>query len=119
MKLLEEGVGGVRTLQMKVKLPKVSTSAAEPLFKLDQGVADSSAGIACASMAGVKDSVLSRASEIVVASRSGVALKPLPEVFRTDLLDTDIEKRVLAFFLEKGWNDGKFGRLDSVAEKQT
>lgn len=61
---------------MAVHVPNDQEDIAEPLFKLDDGVADSSAGIICAKMAGVNRDVVIRAKEIVEALKMGKQLTP-------------------------------------------
>ena len=46
--LLVDGQNGIKTLRMAVHVPRDEKEIAEPLFRLEEGVADSSAGIICA-----------------------------------------------------------------------
>ena len=64
MNLLVDGEKGVKALQMAVHIPAHSEEDAVPLFVLEEGVASSSAGLVCAKIAGVKEAVTTRASEI-------------------------------------------------------
>lgn len=77
-KLLVDGENGIKALRMAVHVPRTETEVAEPLFRLEQGVADSSAGIVCAKMAGLQPAVVERANEIVCALKEGNQLLPVP-----------------------------------------
>lgn len=95
--LLRDGEDGVKAMQMAVNIPPDQGEIATPLFKLAPGVADSSAGIACAKLAGLNSSVILRASEIVQALKRGSQLQPCEDVFR--VLLTSPVKKVLRTFL--------------------
>ena len=70
---------------MAVQVPATTEEIAAPLFKLEEGVASSSAGLVCARMAGVKNAVIERATEIVQAVKDRHLVKPLPEILRSSL----------------------------------
>mmetsp|Transcript_16892 Transcript_16892/g.36647 ORF Transcript_16892/g.36647 Transcript_16892/m.36647 type:complete len:148 (-) Transcript_16892:3599-4042(-) len=49
--LLKDGRGGIKAVQMSIHVPESDEDDAIPLFKLENGVASSSAGLICARMA--------------------------------------------------------------------
>jgi len=111
MGLLLEGQDGIRALRMAVQLPQqprtrqdrtgrdgrpdsdpnhnaddeATAVAVVPLFRLEVGVASSSAGLICARMAGVKPAVIDRGYEIVKALRQRRRVQPLTEIIRCQL----------------------------------
>ena len=74
-----------------------------PLFKLETGVATSSAGLVCAEMAGVKQAVVERAREIVNATQARRRVEPLYEILRDALLLTDDDKENIKTLLAMDW----------------
>lgn len=100
MGLLSDGENGVRTLRMAVHVPENEKEQPTPLFRLELGVASSSAGIVCAEMAGVKPAVIERAREIVNASREKRKVSPLAEILRVQMNLTEEWSCVLWQFLE-------------------
>jgi DNA mismatch repair ATPase MutS len=92
MELVKDGENGVKALNMTMNMSQRDNETT-PLFALEDGVACSSAGIECARKAGVKESVLTRAREIIVALRDKTHIKPVPEISSNTigLSDTDIE----------------------------
>jgi DNA mismatch repair protein MSH5 len=91
MGVLVDGSSGIRALQMEVQIPEKDGEDAMPLFKLQTGVAKSSAGLMCAKISGVKMSVLERAQEIVTNMKGGKRIDPLMEVLRNQLPDHERE----------------------------
>ncbi|KAL9179395.1 hypothetical protein ACHAXT_008685 [Thalassiosira profunda] len=77
--LLKDGQDGVKAVQMSIHVPQTDEDDAVPLFKLEDGVAQSSAGLVCARMAGLNRKVVDRASDIISALKGGEQVKPLPE----------------------------------------
>ena len=115
MQLIEHGAeNGVRALQMKVSIPENPERLAVPLFALEEGVANSSAGIVCASMAGVKKTVIERAGEIVNAAKNNEKVQPLVEILRQDLGFSDVEKCLLGGFLDKDWSTVPEEEIDEL-----
>jgi DNA mismatch repair protein MSH5 len=86
---------------MAVHLPENDKEQATPLFRLEVGVASSSAGIVCAEMAGVKPAVIDRAREIVHATRDKRKVSPLAEILRVQMGLTKDACVLLSQFLEK------------------
>jgi DNA mismatch repair protein MSH5 len=105
MDMLRDGESGLKALQMSVKIPKKSTDLAIPLFKLDEGVADSSAGLACAKMAGLKQGIIDRAGELIKATKDGEEIRPLEEILRNDLPFSELEIDVLRRLVDNDWSE--------------
>lgn len=80
--LIVDGENGIKALRMAMHVPEDREDIAVPLFRLEEGVADSSAGIVCAKMAGLTRSVVTRAKEIVDTLKQGNQLTPSAEVQR-------------------------------------
>ena len=118
MGMLVDGETGVKALQMAVKIPERSTDIAEPLFKLEHGVADSSAGLVCARMAGLRQGIVERAGEVIQACREGKPIAPLEEIFRANLPFSESELALLRQLVQKDWfqaNDSEIqGLLDAI-----
>jgi DNA mismatch repair protein MSH5 len=105
MGLVVDGEMGVKALRMAVHIPGKSGEDAVPLFVLEEGVASSSAGLVCAKIAGVKDAVIARASEIVQAVKERRKIQPLTEILRGHLDLSTVAKEVLKEFIETNWQD--------------
>jgi DNA mismatch repair protein MSH5 len=101
MGLIPEAEHGFRALRMAVHFPENDREQAKPLFRLEVGVASSSAGIVCAEMAGVKPAVIDRAREIVHATREKRKVSPLAEILRVQIGLTKEACELLSQFLEK------------------
>jgi DNA mismatch repair protein MSH5 len=112
-RLLDDGENGIKALRMAVHLPRDEHELAAPLFRLEGGVADSSAGIVCAKMAGLKPSVVARAKEIVIALEEGKTLKPDPF-----LMFSPAVADVLKVFLSKtSWEDATDAEVHYLRQK--
>jgi DNA mismatch repair protein MSH5 len=105
MGLIVDGEMGEKALQMAVHIPGQSGEDAVPLFVLEEGVASSSAGLVCAKIAGVKDAVIARASEIVQAVKERRKIQPLTEILRGHLDLSTVATEVLKEFIETNWKD--------------
>lgn len=116
--LLKDEVDGIRALQMAVRVPANSSDNAIPLFKLERGVANSSAGLVCAKMAGVKGTVVSRAREILEALKKGQPVKPKDSGCNSNWVLQPAAKAALRCFLGtdnwKDANDDELGRLHEL-----
>ncbi|KAG7342107.1 DNA mismatch repair protein MutS [Nitzschia inconspicua] len=81
MDILKDKENGICARKMTVMLPdEKDNDNVVPLFKLEDGVALSSAGLACAKHAGVENDVIERAREIIDMMRKNEPIKPLPEL---------------------------------------
>jgi DNA mismatch repair protein MSH5 len=78
--LLQDGDDGITALRMAVQLPRTQNEDALPLFRLEAGVASSSAGLVCAKAAGMDKSVIIRAAEVLDALKNGRQVEPLPDL---------------------------------------
>jgi len=105
MGLLADGEGGIKALRMAVRIPETTEQLAVPLFKLEAGVASSSAGLVCAKMAGVKKAVIERANEIVQAVKERHQVQPLAEILRSNLDLTPLAKETLDQFIRTNWDE--------------
>lgn len=117
MGLVQDGLDGIKALQMKVKIPETSQDDAVPLFTLMEGIAESSAGLVCARMAGVKEAVIERATEIVQAVRERRKLQPMVEILRGELDLSDLEKEVLDWFLRTDWKSASDEEIEQFLMK--
>jgi DNA mismatch repair protein MSH5 len=80
MNVLVDCKDGIRARRMTIHLPDGDDEDnAAPLFKLENGVASSSAGLVCAKNAGVAHAVIDRAKEIIQTMRARKIIRPLPE----------------------------------------
>lgn len=105
MGLLTDGQDGIRALRMAVQVPNSEDEQAIPLFQLESGVASSSAGLVCAKMAGVKQAVVDRATEIVEATRQRRKVQPLSEILRDTLSISPHTKENIPEFITTNWAD--------------
>lgn len=84
---------------MAIHLPDSNEEdAATPLFKLENGVASSSAGLVCARAAGVNKRVVNRAKDIIGALREGTQVPPISVSKATPL--TAPSKEAVVLFME-------------------
>lgn len=117
MKLIRDEEDGFKALRMAVHLPETSGEAAAPLFKLEEGVANSSAGLVCAKMAGVKEAVIARAHEIVQAAQNGRKVQPLIEILRGTLDLSAIAKEALDDFIKTDWTSASDVCINQLLSK--
>jgi DNA mismatch repair ATPase MutS len=115
MNLMRDSSAGIRALNMEVQIPECDRETAAPLFKLRQGVAQSSAGLACAKLSGVKESVLKRAREIMTATKDGRRIEPITEVLRNAFADG--EREAVAALLTTDWKNADDEALSDFRER--
>jgi DNA mismatch repair protein MSH5 len=77
MNVIQDQTNGIKARRMAIHLPKDEEDGASPLFKLEDGVASSSAGLICAKKAGVNHEVISRAKEIIQTMREWRQIQPM------------------------------------------
>ncbi|KAL7574955.1 hypothetical protein ACA910_010776 [Epithemia clementina (nom. ined.)] len=116
MGLLKDGENGIKVNQMAVQIPKRGSQLAFPLFRLEEGVASSSAGIACAEMAGLKRAVIDRASEIVEATRERRQVRPLTEILRDSLRFRETERSSIHHFIRTDWRAATKDDVETMLE---
>lgn len=117
--LLADGRDGVKVLQMAVHIPESGEDEdAVPLFHLQEGIAKTSAGLACAKMAGVHTDVVHRAREILGALKDGHSVKPVPAKFNSNSAFQPSAKAVLRHFLGvDSWKDKSDEEIKTLQDK--
>jgi DNA mismatch repair protein MSH5 len=98
MNVLQDQQVGIRARRMTIHLPDGDDDDAEPLFKLEDGVASSSAGLICARNAGISHAVIDRAKEIIQTMRAKEVIRPLPEAMPHIPQFSKAEEEMLVFF---------------------
>ena len=116
MNVLKDGEDGIKIYQMAVQIPATNSQRAFPLFRLQEGVASSSAGLACAEMAGLKRAVIDRASEIIQATRNSRQVRPLTEILRTGLRFTEAEKSAIMLFVRTDWRTATASEMELMLQ---
>jgi DNA mismatch repair protein MSH5 len=114
MGLLQDCENGIIALRMAIRVPDTAEELAEPLFRLELGVANSSAGLICAKMAGVKQAVIDRAHEIVNATREGSRVQPLIEIWRSHFSLSRTAREVFHQFLRTDWKGVSVNDVDHL-----
>ena len=115
--LLKDGQDGIKTLQMAVHIPSSDQDNPVPLFKLEEGVANSSAGLVCARMAGVKRSVVGRANQILGALKDGKSVRPIEDMTNTNSVLQPESKAALRMFLGCGnWTNATNEEVENLQE---
>jgi DNA mismatch repair ATPase MutS len=117
MNLLNDDTNGIRALRMAILVPDNENVLALPLFCLERGVASSSAGLVCAKMAGMKTSVLDRASEIISAVRECRQVCPLREIFMNEIQLSDMQQRLLGRLVLNDWMETSEADIDDFLSK--
>lgn len=115
MNLLKDGHEGINALQMAIRLPEEDGDKEDipvPTFHLERGICASSAGLACAALAGLDQNVISRARHIIQCSRNRVKLEPDPQVYRSIYGISRSSQSVLHEFLATDW---KAASKDEIA----
>ncbi len=116
--LLADGHEGIKVQQMAVHIPDSDDDNAVPLFRLQDGIAKSSAGLVCAKMAGVHSDVIERAREILGALKDNHAVKPIPAKLNSNSAFQPAAKATLRHFLGVGsWNEATDDDLNSLQQK--
>lgn len=104
--LLRNGVGGIEAHRMAVHLPDSNEEdAATPLFKLENGVASSSAGLVCARAAGVNKRVVNRAKDIIGALREGGQVPRARKISRAASMSTPSKEVTGSFIGVDSWKN--------------
>jgi DNA mismatch repair protein MSH5 len=123
MDVIHDQQNGIRARQMTIHLPNCVDDDAEPLFKLRDGVASSSAGLICARNAGISHKVIDRAKEIIQAMRSkngGVVIQPLREAMPNDSIIpqfSQTEEEMLTYFASiESWGAASKAELKNLVQ---
>jgi DNA mismatch repair protein MSH5 len=114
---IKDGHDGIKALQMAVKIPAHKEDNAVPLFKLEDGIANSSAGILCARMAGVERSVLNRASAIVAASKNQRQVTPEIDILCGSHGHVEIQVELVRELAAAKWGSASDRQVDSFMYK--
>ncbi|CAB9530089.1 protein MutS [Seminavis robusta] len=115
---LTDGQNGINAMQMAVHIPDDTEDMATPLFRLQEGVASSSAGIICARMAGLDRRIVRRAKQIVASLKAG---KPIEASL--DLLKAEVEsmpaavKQALGYYFAVDWANATDEQVETLIEK--
>lgn len=115
--LLEDSKGGIKAVQMSIHVPESDEDNAIPLFKLEDGVASSSAGLVCARMAGLNKKVVDRASSIITALKEGKQIRPLPENMNANSpFQPNVRSAIRLFLAVDSWADATDEDIDLLQE---
>lgn len=114
MNLLKDGESGIKAHQMAVQIQDTGSQSAFPLFRLKEGVASSSAGLLCAEMAGLKQSILQRAAEILEATKAQRQVSPLTEILRDNLNLKENQRHAISKFLLTDWSSATVDDVESL-----
>lgn len=102
---------------MSIHVPESNEDDAIPLFKLEDGVASSSAGLICARMAGLNKQVVDRASEIVLALKGGKLIRPLPESMNANSpFQPNVKSAIRLFLAVDSWATATDDDLDLLQD---
>lgn len=103
---------------MAIHLPDTNEEdAATPLFKLEDGVASSSAGLVCARAAGVNKRVVSRAQDIIGALRSGGQVPKAKEISKAVSMSAPSKGVVGSFIEVDSWKDASENEIKVLLQK--
>jgi DNA mismatch repair protein MSH5 len=115
--LLEDGKDGIKAVRMRIHVPETDEDDAIPLFKLEDGVASSSAGLVCARMAGLKRNVVDRASEIITALKEGTQVKPLAESMNANSpFQPNVRSAIRLFLAVDSWTNASDEDINLLQE---
>lgn len=103
---------------MGVHIPENQDDDAIPLFKLEKGIAKTSAGLVCSKMAGVDARVVSRAKEILNALKEGCPVKHiLPQNNKNSTYQANVKSAIRFFLGTDSWKDATNEDLEILQEK--
>jgi len=115
--LLKDGVGGIKAVKMTIHIPESDEDDAVPLFKLEDGVASSSAGLVCARIAGLNKKIVNRCKEITECLRDGKQIRPLPESMNANSpFQASVKSAIRLFLAVDSWMDATDEDLDLLKE---
>ncbi|KAL3932034.1 MAG: hypothetical protein SGBAC_011039 [Bacillariaceae sp.] len=77
--VIQDNINGFKARRMAIHIPDNNDGMVVPLFNLEDGVAESSAGLICAKRAGLNPYIVSRAKEIIQTMKNGRQITPLRE----------------------------------------
>ena len=115
--ILQDSKDGIKAVQMSIHVPETDEDNAVPLFKLEDGVASSSAGLVCARMAGLKRKVVDRADDIIKALKEGRQVRPLPETMNANSpFQPNVRSAIRLFLAVDSWTAATNDDLDLLEE---
>lgn len=118
MNIVQDKTSGFKARRMAIHVPNDDEDDASPLFKLEDGVASSSAGLICAKRAGLNHKIVDRAKEIIKTIRDRHPILPLNEAMpeTSELLNE--EKEMLQFFFTvDSWENANDTELCTLIQK--
>lgn len=118
MNILKDKEEGIRAQRMTVLLPdERDEDNVVPLFKLEDGIATSSAGLACAKHAGIEKVVIERARSIIEAMRKNEPIEPLPELTGEPSFSNNEVELLLHFASVEDWETASDDDLRLLIQK--
>lgn len=117
---MRDNFDGVKALRMAVHIPASGDEDDDPvpLFKLENGIAESSAGLACAKMAGVDKKVIGRAKEILSALKTGNPVQPIsPENNLNSFCQSNMKSVLKIFLMVDSWTNASSDELENLKKK--
>lgn len=118
MGVIKDGESGIKARRMTIHLPQGNDDGAAPLFKLEDGVASSSAGLICAKKAGVHPKIIARAKEIIQTMRDRRPIVPLKEAMPQGAELGESEVKMLDFFFSvEGWANATDDQIRLLIQK--
>jgi DNA mismatch repair protein MSH5 len=118
MGILKDKEDGICARQMTVFMPdEKEEDNVVPLFKLEEGVATSSAGLACARHAGIDNEVIERAREIIEAMRNNEPIRPLPDLTGEPSFSEEEVDLLLHFISKEDWDQASDDDLRLLLQK--
>jgi DNA mismatch repair protein MSH5 len=118
MNVIQDQTNGIKARRMAIHLPKDEEDGASPLFKLEDGVASSSAELICAKKAGVNYEVISRAKEIIQTMRERRQIQPMaksmPQLPELSSGETDM---LHFYFSVNSWERASEEQLRTLIQK--
>ena len=118
MGVIQDMTNGIKARRMAIHLPRTNQDDASPLFKLEDGVASSSAGLICAKKAGVPFEIIARAKEIIQTMRDRRPIAPLQEAMSQGPKLSGEEVDMLNFFFSvHSWEDATEDQIRLLIQK--
>lgn len=118
MNVIQDKSCGFKARRMAIHLPKDDEDDATPLFKLEDGVACSSAGLICAKRAGLNHNIVNRAKEIILSMRQRRQILPLQEAMPPEFSLSVEERDMLRYFFSvDSWENANEDELRTLIQK--
>eukprot|EP00980_Cylindrotheca_fusiformis_P011960 scaffold2830_cov131-Cylindrotheca_fusiformis.AAC.81 len=118
MNVIQDKTSGFKARRMAIQLPNDDEDDATPLFRLEDGVASSSAGLICAKRAGLNHKIVNRAKGIIRSMRERREILPLPAAMPPEFSLSPEEREMLQHFLSvPSWVDANENELRTLIQK--